>query len=1055
MLKKLLLMVIVCLVSTGFAFGQTGTLTGTVTDASTGESLPGVNIYILDIERGTATGPEGQFTIEDIEYGTYTVRATYVGYQTYKQQVTIDQADVKLNISIGQSTQQLEDVVVTALGIERKEKSLGYSVQKISGEDVSKVRETNFVSSLTGKVAGANISNSSTMGGSSRIVIRGAKSVAGNNQPLFVVDGVPINNSNFTSTAQQSGGGGYDYGNAAQIINPNNIASVSVLKGPSASALYGSRAANGVIQITTKDGSLTEGIGITVNSGVKVKKVYGLPDYQNEYGGGGQGPFKMNSQGQLVPDYATDTSWGPPLDGRMVREWFSYDDVDGKMGETTPWDAHPDNIKNFFNTGIENNNNISLYNGTDTYNYRISLTNVNNEGILPNSSMQRNEVSFNGSLKLTDKLTTSISTNYVYSKAEGRVGTGYNSGNTLNPMLQFNHFGQRQIDLSEGSPMRNLTRPDGTQRTWNWADPVAGTINYADNPFWLREKNYQDDDKQRIYGNFTASYDFNSNLNLETKLLTDFYTSRRGERVAVYSSATSRYSEGIREVQETNSRTTLTYTGSLNEDISLDAFVAGNIRYNQYNRNIGQTQGGLSAPGIYSLENSIDRPDIDDHNQESMVYSLISSASLGYKEMLYLDGTLRNDWSSTLPEDNNSYLYPSITGSLVFSELGIFEDQDILSYGKLRIGYAKVGSDTSPYRLKNTYPFSTPFGSSPQLSVSNTLNNSNLKPETTYSWEVGTELSFFNNRLGLDVTLYKDNTEDQILAVDVSPASGSNSQLINAGEIENKGVEVMLDGTPVQTKNFQWDVTVNWSKNKNKVVQFAGDISNYRLANAPFGLSINAREGEPYGAFVGTDYVYDGNGNKVIAPNGNYKQASDQSVLGSYVPDWTGGLSTSISYKGLSASITFNGQKGGDVYSVSNLWGKYSGMFAATAENDVRELGVVPQGVDANGNAWTKEVPAVDFFQSFYGLEAAFVYDASYIKIQEATVGYDLPRKWLSSLPIRSLRVSLVGRNLAMLFKNAPNIDPSIAISAGNVQGVEAGQIPPQRTLGFNISMDL
>lgn len=498
-IRSVLMFGIVFLLCTGTALAQnTGTIEGQLTDQKSGEPLISANIFIQSINKGAATDADGNFTLNNIPYGMYDLRISYIGYKTETIRVTVDQETVTVNEALAQDIATLDDVVVTALGVERQARSLGYSVQEVEGEELNTTQETNFVSTLTGKVAGANISNSNALGGSSRIVLRGAKSVTGNNEPLFVVDGVPLDNSNFSDAGQATGGGGYDYGNAASVINPNDVKSVSVLKGPSAAALYGARAANGVIQITTKNGSANQGrIGVTLNSGTTMRQVYGLPDYQNQYGGGANAPFSVNNQGQFVADFATDESWGPRLDGRMVRQWYSFDNVNGLLDQTTPWVANPGNVEDFFDTGVSFNNNLSLANGGDNYSYRLSLSNITESGIYPESELDRNQVGFNGSLQLTEKLNTSVSVNYSNSEATGRPGTGYDNQNVF---LQFNHFGQRQLDLSEGNRLQDIFRPDGSQRAWNWNDPVAGSIRFTDNPYWVRRQNFQNDDTQRLYG---------------------------------------------------------------------------------------------------------------------------------------------------------------------------------------------------------------------------------------------------------------------------------------------------------------------------------------------------------------------------------------------------------------------------------------------------------------------------------------------------------------------------------------------------------------------------
>lgn len=1060
MLKRILTVAFITLLTcaTGTAYAQQGAVTGTVIDSTTSETLPGVNVVIDELGAGAATGANGQFSISGVPAGSYTLRTSFVGYATKETPVTVEEGQTtNVEIQLVPSALELQDVVVTALGIEREERSLGYSVQQVDGAALDQTGETNFISSLTGQVAGAQISNSSLMGGSSRIILRGASSVSGNNEPLIVVDGVPLDNSNFTTADQAVGNEGYDYGNAASMINSADVQSVSVLKGPSAAALYGSRAANGVIEITTKSGATEQGIGVAVQTGVTVSDLYNFPDYQDKYGGGSWSPFSMNDQGQLVADFGTDQSWGPRLDGREVRQWYSYDDVNGFEGETTPWVAHPNNVENFFRPGATWTSNVAFSQGGENFNYRMSLNNMTQRGVSPESEMGRQTISFNGALDLTDRLSTSLSANYVDEDAYGRPGSGYT--NATGPWLQFNHFGQRQIDLSDDAPMQDVVRPDGTQRGWNWiGDPRDGDLIYANNPFWIRERNYQNDDMERVYGNLSISYDLASNLTLTGNARTDYYTSRRQERVAIGSVEQSDYDEDVREVQESNFSAQLDYDGQLTEAFNLRAIGGLNYRYSSFSENLGSAEGGLATPRLFTLENSISRPEIDDYFQEQALLGIYADATVGYRDLVYLGGSLRNDWSSTLPEDNNSYLYPSVNASFVFSSLPSLQDADALSYGKVRATWSQVGRDTNPYRLTFTYPLATPYGSTPLQSLPNSLNNLDLKPEIKSGWELGAELQFFQNRVGLDATYYWEETRNQILSVGASRASGFTSRVINAGTISNQGAELVLRLTPVLTEDFQWDVTANWAKNVNEVVELAEGVTSIPLntsdASPPFGPQIVAREGEPYGSFFGSGFVYDENGNKVVS-GGIYEQSSSQ-VLGSYLPDWTGALSTTLSYKGLTASVLVDGQKGGEIWSLSNLWGLSSGMFQETVEDNIRQLGIVPEGVTEGGEEWTGRVDPNAFFGNLFGLHEAFLYDASYIKLREISLSYQLPPQWFGTVPVQGMTVTAIGRNLATLLKYTPNFDPTaVTRSSGNLQGMEVGQMPPQRTLGVRLRLTL
>ena len=583
------------------AWAQDGTIAGTVLDAETEQTVPGANVIIDELQQGTATDAQGEFELAGIAPGEYTLTVSYLGYKSTSTPVTVQAGETtNVDITIAPDAVQLGDVVVTALGIERDERSLGYAVQEVSGEELAGTSETNFVGTLQGRIAGADISTSNSMGGSARIVLRGARSVSGNNQPLIVIDGTPLDNQSFRAAGQAGGSGGYDYGNAAQMINPDNVESVSVLKGPNAAALYGARAANGVIEITTKSGqSMDDGsIGVDIRTSASSKQVYGLPDYQNTYGGGSWRPFSMNDEGQYIVDFGTDQSWGPRLDGRDVRQWYSYDEVNNLFGQATPWEANPDNVEDYFNTGTVFNTSVAFSQGGDNFNYRASIKNVMEDGVYPNSSLDRNSVSFNGSLDLSDKLSTDLQATYTNTQGQGRPGTGYDGGNVFQ---QFNHFGQRQLDLGDGSYMRDFERPDGSQRGWNWtggeAGALAGDLIYFDNPYWVQFNNFQEDENDRIFGGVGLTYEVNNELQLSTNARTDIYTDRRQERLAVGSVGQSEFREAVRQVREVNFRAQADYGTQLTDQFSLDAYAGADYRYNSFDVNIGNTAGGLVAPG--------------------------------------------------------------------------------------------------------------------------------------------------------------------------------------------------------------------------------------------------------------------------------------------------------------------------------------------------------------------------------------------------------------------------------------------------------------------------
>jgi TonB-linked SusC/RagA family outer membrane protein len=1058
-MKRILL---VCLVMLSFlghqAWAQSRTVTGTVTSAEDGMGMPGVNVSLKGTSTGTLTGIEGDYTLKVPEEGG-TLVFSFVGLKTLE--IAIGNQSV-IDVAMENDVKQLSEVVVTALGISREQKSLGYAVQEVGGEELTQAKETNVVNSLSGKVAGVQISGSTNMGGSARILIRGASSVTGNNEPLFVVDGVPVDNSNFSSSTQQSGGGGYDYGNAAQDINPEDIESMSVLKGASATALYGSRAANGVIVITTKKGKSAKGLGVSVNSAVNFQDIMKLPNYQNAYGGGLGTFIDRTEDGLYVPNYAIDESWGPKLQGQKIIDF---------LGEEDTWDAQPDNIKQFFNTGTILNNNVAISGGNDKATFRLSYTNMNQTGVLPNSSMERNTINFSGSTKLTDKWSTSVNGNFVSSGAVGRPGTGYSGTNV---MQQFNQWSHRQLDMQKMKD--NYKNDDGSQNSWNVTRDYKPK--YADNPYWTRYENFQNDSRQRIFGNVSTSYQFTDALSITGQLSTDYYTDRREERIADGSVAISMYEEVVREVQETNANFLLSYNKTFG-DVSLSGNAGGNTMYSVYSMNAGETQGGLSVPGTYNLKNSVDPVLNSDRMTEKKINSLYGNASVGYKGMLFVDGAVRGDWSSTLPADQNFFLYPSVSSSFVFSELGALATSDVLSFGKVRVGWASVGNDTDPYRLATVYNAHANYGSNPNYSVPNSQNNPALKPERTSEFEAGLELRFLMDRVGLNVSYYDRTTNDLITPVLISGASGYTSKLMNAGIMRNHGVELMLTATPIKLENgFQWDATVNLARNRNEVKELAEGLDNLLMGRL-FSASVNARPGEAYGALMGYNYEFDANGNKIIDPDGYYVRSEGDEVLGNVVADWTGGLNNSFSFKGFSLSALINFQKGGDIFSLTNYWGKYSGMMEETTVDNIRENGVIAKGVvaqvdedgkvirddkgnvlvqtDADGNPVLNEVaiPASDYFQGMYGLHASSVYDASFIKLKELRFGYTLPNKFVERLKVKDVNISITGRNLGILYSNVPHIDPENTISSGNIQGLEGGQLPSLRSYGFNLSFKL
>jgi len=1064
---KAKMLIFMILLFSASAWSQT-TVTGTVSDKASGEGMPGVAVIVDGSGQGVFTGMDGSYSVS-ADPGNDVLLFSFVGFKTLRVALN---GSTSLNASL-ESGVALDEVVITALGVTREKKALGYSVQELGNEAFTEANADNIVRSLSGKVAGVQVTSGTSMGSSSKVLLRGASSITGDNQPLFVVNGIPMDNSDYSGYGTQRSTGGYDYGNAIQDVNPDDIESVTILKGAAAAALYGARAANGAIVITTKSGKGYQatgkrGIGVSVNSGVEFNNVYILPEYQNRYGGGAGTAWinqvMVDSVGETpIPDYGYDGSWGPELLGQDVRHWDSWDEGSDTYGEVRGWSPTDSDVEDYFQTGVTYRNNFAVTGATDASSFRLSYTKHDQTGVYENSSLSRNTLSFSSSSDVSDDLTVSANVNYVQSEGEGRPNTGY--GTSI--MSQFTQWGQRQLSMDR---LRDYMNPDGSQRTWNRNSAADGSPHYWDNPFWERYQNVQNDQRDRVYGNLSVDYTINENLSLTGRAMTDFYTDRRQESIAVGGVNESRYSEYTRQLQENNLDLYLNFNKDINEDLSLNGFVGVNQRTRDYKRLGAFTLGGLNTPGLYTVGNGVDGYQIDDYESHKQVNSILGSMSFGYQRTFYVDITGRNDISSTLPDGNNSYFYPSATASYIFSEA---MNSDVLSFGKLRFGWAQVGNDTDPYETGITYGVDPNFGSNGSSYVPNAQNNPDLLSEKTTSLEVGVEMNFFMDRVRLDMTYYNSTTEDLIFNVPVSGSSGYTSAVLNAGETNNKGVEIALSATPIMTDDLRWDISLNLAKNQNELVSLADGVENLRYASL-FGVSLEARPGESLGTFYGYDFLYDDDGNKLVDADGYYLSTDEVVNIGSILPDYTGGVYNALSIGNLRLSALIDFQKGGSLHSYSNQWGKYSGTLAETALDDMRQdddgdgiSGVVVDGMvaeqDADGNwmstgeanASVISAGAHFFYNQGYVIHAADQYDASFVKLREMRLDYDLPANALGDLPFYNVSIGVYGRNLALLHSNAPHIDPEVTTSASNIQGFEGGQLPAERTIGINLKLTL
>jgi len=1061
-MKKLFgLFVFLLFVGSQIVTAQSKQITGTVTSADDGLGMPGVSVVVKGTTIGASTDIDGKYSLE--ASASDILVFSFVGM--VQQEITVG-AKTVIDVVLETESIGMDEVVVTALGVTREKKSLGYAVTEIGGDAISEVKETNIVNSLSGKVAGVNIRQANTMGGSADILIRGTASLTQNNQALFVVDGVPMDNSNTNTADQTSGWGGYDYGNAAADINPDDVESVSILKGAAASALYGSRAANGVVLITTKKGTKSKGLGVVVNSGITWSSIdkETMPEYQYEYGAGYgkywsfEGDDGIN--GNTVVNTNDDASWGHAFDPNLnVVHWDALDPNAPNYGETRPWVAPKSTVYDFFETGIKYVNSVALTGGTDVSTFRLSFTNSDESGILPNSNIKKNTIAFKGSHDLSDKLKATASANYVNTKGKGRYGTGYDSNN---PMQNFAQWFQTNLDFDR---LKNYYKsPDGDQRTWNANSPTDLDPAYANNPYWTRYENFQNDERNRLYGFTSLEYELNDMFSLSFRSSLDYYHERQNERTAVGSSDQSYFSTYDRTFSEWNTDVMLKFHKRL-DDFNFGGLVGANYRENVIQTIFAETSGGLVVPGLYTTKNTTVEKSPEETLRERNMKSVYGNFSVGYKNFAYLEASFRVDNTSTLPSDDNTYFYPAISGSLILSELNGIKDFSFLSFAKLRANYAEVGNDTNPYNLRSSYQQGTNWGNQAAFSVNNTLQNAALKSESTESVEVGLEANFFDNRLGFDFAYYQSNSFDQIMDVNVSRSSGYQRAFVNSGEIENKGVELALNVTPVKNNNLSWDLNFNWSKNNNKVKSLYAGVDNILITSA-WDISMNAQVGEAYGVLRGTNFVYT-DGKKTVDSRGYYTRTEKEEVIGNIQPDWRGGITNTLSYKGISLRALIDIQKGGDIYSVDRKYGLATGLFKETAGlnskgNPKRDAvadggGILhAEAVMADGTANTTFARSDGWGgDQYYGRTptARYVYDASYVKLREVALSYTLPKDLLNNTFLNKVVVSAVGRNIWIISKNTPGFDPETGQSSGNKQGIANASYPTSRSYGFNVTI--
>lgn len=1055
----------IMLMLSGIGYAQI-TITGTVTDAA---NTP---IAFVNITSNTKVG-----TISD-ENGSYTLvlnskaDTLYFSYLGYKSQSVILENNTHINVVLEEDITSLNQVVITALGIERETKELGYAIQAIDSKSLTEVKTVNFLDNLQGKLAGVTVTQGATgVGSSSKITIRGESSFS-NNNPLFVVDGIPINNEtvfNFTNEAA-AGFQEIDFGNGAMEVNPDDIESVTVLKGPSAAALYGTRAANGVIVIKTKDGSKKKGFNVSVNTAITVDTAFKLPEFQNEYGQGQSGVFEfVDGLGGGTSDNIT-YSWGPRLDvGNLIPQFDSPvqlpDGSSVRGGDTslyngqtitpTPFNSNPNNLKDFYKTGVTTINNIAISNGFDTGSYRLSFTDLSSESIIPGVNLDRQTLSTKLNFKPSNKTEITSSINYVNSSSDNRPSNGYGSENVNYSLVA---WGPRSLNINS---LKDYWQPglEGIQQ-------YSFNYTFFDNPYFILLENRNSFNRDRVFGNIIIKQELANHLSVSLRTGMD-YSSETRQFIRNFSSnrfQNGAYAEHDVKYREVNTDFLINYNNKFG-NFSMDVSAGGN-RLDQ-NASTKQTQTvNLAQPGIFSLNNAASPIEIFQFESQKRINSLYGIAKIGYKNYLFLDITGRNDWSSALATpfsvDGTSFFYPSVSTSFIVSN--VTNLPSVISFAKLRASVAQVGNDTGAFQTAGTFVSQTPFNGQPTFSNQDFIPNANLKPEQVISYEFGADLRFFKDRLNLDITYYSASTKDQIISLPIAISSGFNQQVVNGGEVSTKGAEIVAGIAAIKTKNFSWNTTFNFATNRSTIKDLPQNDGRLTLAFSRIYDSANqtvwfqVEEGGRIGDIYGTGYSKNDNGDFLIDDNGRFIADNDLKKLGNYNPDFTLGWVNNFNYKNWSLSFLFDWRQGGEIVSRTRALGNVGGQLAETVFRP--QEGIVAQGVNQNtGQPNTVAVTAESYYRQFFDRnhEENNVYDASFLKLRQFSIGYDfkLAQGFLGLQNPGRLNLSLTGNNLFAITEN-PHFDPEqIAVQGtGFVSGVEDLSYATSRSFGFKVGID-
>jgi TonB-linked SusC/RagA family outer membrane protein len=995
---------------------------GKVVD-NTGTPLPGVSVRIKNANVGTVTGPDGGYSIV-VPDENATLIFSYIGF--VNQEIAVNGRQT-IDVKLVENNNSLNEVVVTALGISRQKKALAYSVTEVKGDEFTQARENNLANALTGKVAGVNATGLSTgPGGSSRVLIRGNGSLSGGNQPLYVVNGMPIDNSvPGGSATTNTGGGNVDRGDGIAGINPDDIESISVLKGGTAAALYGARAANGVILITTKKGRAQKGIGVEYNTTYTAETPAVFPDWQYEYGQGDGGIKPMTLSAAQTTGRR---SFGAKIDGS------TYIAADGLEH---PYSAQKDNIKNFYRTGSTFTNTVAFTGGTEAITYRFSLADLNSKSVLPNSDFDRKTGNLNLSGKLSKKLSFEALAQYNIERAKNRASAGDALGNpNWTPYMVAN-----TVDIRWLNPGYDA---NGTEIAWNDA-PIAS------NSYFVVNKYQQRDTKNRFIGQAGVTYEIIKNLSIKGVVSRDFYYYNYSYILPTGTLyiPNGQYNELKVDASETNGLLTLNYNGKI-KDFGISAFVGGNQQRSVYNQS-NITGSNYIIPFFYSSTN-LSTVSTTPTNNKTAINSLMGSADISYKNFAYLTVTGRQDWFSTLSPQNNNIFYPSVGGSFVLSEA--FKLPQGINYAKVRASWAQVGGGApDPYQINQAFTMLPSSGQPIQNVSSTTITNMNLRPYTSTTVEAGIEARFLNSRLGIDITLYDRKTTDDIVSTAITGTTGYNNVLLNVGELSNKGIEGLLTGTPVKTTNFTWSASYNVAYNKNEVVKLAAGLNQIQMASSVNGWGyINNIVGQPYGAIVGTRMLRDANGTVVYNATTGLPVATPLQKLGNGVAPLTMGLSNDFRYKRFSLNVLLDGKFGNKILSLMEIYGTRLGLMKTTLPG--RDGGLPISGVDQSGNPYSRTVPVADlrtYYDNYKSYSELFLHDASFVKLRQVILSYNIPVDALKAISVQSASISLVARNLLTIYKTTDNFDPESSFTNGSSQGFESFGLPRTRSYGLNL----